>query len=279
MFGIGLSLTIKDFKHIVVSPRSLIIGLTGQIVILPIIAFILASLMNLPPEMKVGFVIIAASPGGATSNLITYLLRANVALSISLTTINSFITLVTVPLIIYLGLYLYMGEGETITLPIGKTILNIFMITIVPVTAGIMLRYYKPALARRIERPSRFVLPVLFFVIFITAVLLSSEKQGGLANVSGLYLKVLPWALILNILGMITGWLSARWFGYGKETQITLSVEIGIQNSALAITIASSALFLGNPQMAIPAIVYGLFTFISAIVFGFLIKRSTRLQW
>ena len=279
MFGIGLSLTIKDFKQIVEDPRALVIGLTGQMIVLPIVAFILASIMNMPPEIKVGFVIIAASPGGATANLITYLLRANVALSISLTTINSFITLLTVPLIIYLGLRFFMGEGETINMPVGETILNIFVITIIPVTAGILVRYFKPLLAKRIERPGRFILPILFLLIYITAVGLSSEKQGGLGSVSMVYLKVLPWALIMNILGMVTGWLSARGFGYGKDTQITLSVEIGIQNSALAITIASSALFLDNPTMAIPAIVYGLFTFLSALVFGLIIKRSTRIQW
>ena len=278
MFGIGLSLTIKDFHQIFIKPRKLIIGLTGQMIILPIIAFAFASWMDLPPEIKVGFVIIAACPGGATSNLITYLLRGNVALSISLTTINSFITLITVPIIIFFGLYLFMGEGESIRMPIGKTILNIFIITIIPVTAGILLKYFRPVIATRIEKPGRFVLPILFFVIYLTAVYLGSEK-GGEEGVSFLYFKIIPWALALNILGMTTGLFSAKWFGYSKETQITLSVEIGIQNSALAITIASSALFLGNATMAIPAIVYGLFTFISALVFGFIIKRSTRIQW
>jgi BASS family bile acid:Na+ symporter len=278
MFGIGLSLTIRDFRQVLITPRSLVIGLTGQMVILPVIAFLLASWMGLPPEIKVGFVIIAACPGGATSNLITYLLRGNVALSISLTTINSFITLITVPLIIYLGLFIFMGEGETIRLPIWKTIVNIFIITIIPVTSGILLKYFKPALAKRIEKPGRFVLPILFFIIYLTAVFLGSEK-GGEQGISALYFKVIPWALALNILGMTTGLMSAKWFGYAKETQITLSVEIGIQNSALAITIASSALFLDNPAMAIPAIVYGLFTFVSAVIFGFLIKRSVKIQW
>ena len=278
MFGIGLSLTIRDFVNVIVRPRALLIGLTGQMIILPLIAFTIASLMNLPPEIKVGFIIISACPGGATSNLITYLLRGNVALSISLTTINSFITLITVPLIIFFGLYMFMGEGETVRLPIGKTILNIFIITIIPVTAGILLKYFKPVLAAKIETPGRFVLPILFFIIYLTAVFMGSEK-GGEEGVSSLYFQSIPWALALNILGMTTGLLSAKWFGYGKETQITLSVEIGIQNSALAITIASSSLFLGNALMAIPAIVYGLFTFISAIVFGFLIKKSTRIQW
>jgi len=278
MFGIGLSLTIRDFKEVLVKPKALIIGLTGQMIVLPLVAFALASLMNTPPEIKMGFVIIAACPGGATSNLITYLLRGNVALSISLTTINSFITLITVPLIIFFGLYFFMGEGESIRMPIGKTVLNIFIITIIPVTAGILLKYFIPETAKRIEKPGRFILPVLFFVIYLTAVFLGSEK-GGEEGVSPLYLKSIPWALVLNILGMMTGLFFAKWFGYGKATQITLSVEIGIQNSALAITIASSALFLGNATMAIPAIVYGLFTFISALVFGFIIKRSTRIQW
>ncbi len=277
MFGMGLSLSVRDFHRVLVSPRAMITGLCCQMILLPCIAFLIATMANMPDEIKVGFVIIAACPGGATSNLITYLLRGNVALSISMTTINSFLTLFSVPFIVFLGLYWFMGEGETISLPVWSTVWNIFIITIIPTIAGVFIKYRWPVLAGKIERPGRYVLPVLYAIIFLVAILGIRNGQPG--EISDIYFQIAPYAILLNILGMLTGFSFALLMGYGKKTQITLSVEIGIQNSALAITIASSVFFLNNPVMAIPAIVYGFFTFFSAVLFGLLIKKSIRIRW
>lgn len=274
MFGMGLSLTIEDFRRVLIQPRSLFIGLFAQMILLPAIAFTIAHLANLPAELKVGFVIIAACPGGATSNLITYLLRGNVALSISLTTVNSFLTLVTTPLLIFLGLLWFMGTGETVQLPIGPTILKIFAITLLPTSLGIIARYKWTQWAIKSEKPLRFILPVLYGIIYIVAIL--GGKADSPDGLSGIYLKILPWAIALNLLGMTLGFGLALIARQKISNQVTLAVEVGIQNSALAITIASSSIFLDNYFMAIPAIIYGFFTFASAIIFGYLVKKYSR---
>jgi BASS family bile acid:Na+ symporter len=272
MFGMGLSLRIRDFQRVLVRPKALLIGLCCQMILLPSLAFLIATLAQLPPEIKVGIIIIAACPGGATSNLITYLLRGNVALSISMTSVNSFLTLFSVPFLIFWGLVFFMGEGVAIHMPVWSTVRNIFIITIIPTSLGVLIRYRWRDIAIRMEKPGRYVLTILYAIIFVVAVLVSSHDSTR--EVSNLYWQVAPFTLLLNLLGMITGFAFAKIMGYRPETQITLAVEIGIQNSALAITIASSAMFLHNPVMAIPAIVYGVFTFASAIIFGMMIKRG-----
>jgi len=276
MFGMGLSLSLNDFERVLIKPRGMILGLICQMILLPLLAFFIASVSGLPPELKTGIIIIAASPGGATSNLITYLLRGNVALSISMTAVNSIMTLVSVPLIIYLGLQAFMGEGEVIRLPVLNTILNVFLVTVLPTSLGVFTKYRFPIVARKLEKPGRYILPSIYAVIFLIAML--GTRRGDPMMVSALYMKTAPYAFILNILGMLAGYGAAKWLRYGRKTQITLSVEVGIQNSALAITIASSALFLNEPMMAIPAVIYGFFTFFSAIAFGLIINRSSRIN-
>lgn len=274
MFGMGLSLTIEDFKRILIYPKSLVAGLVAQMILLPLFAFLIAYFVNLPPELKVGLIIIAASPGGATSNLITYLLRGNVALSISLTTVNSFLTMVTTPLLIFVSLLLFMGDGQTVQLPIGMTILKIFLLTLLPTSLGIFIRYKKAAMAIRLENPLRIILPLLYGLIYVIAILGGkSEYESGLYE---LYLKIAPWAILLNLFGMVLGYSLARALRQNVSNQITLAVEVGIQNSAMAITLASSTLFLNNYIMAIPAIVYGFFTFASAIIFGYAIRKFSK---
>ncbi len=276
MFGMGLSLSLKDFERVLIKPRSLIIGLCCQMLLLPLIAFSIATLANLSEEIKVGIVIIAACPGGATSNLITYLLRGNVALSISMTAINSLLTLVSIPFIIFLSLKWFTGSGTIIQLPVWNTIINIFLVTLLPTSVGVFTKYKFPIVARKLEKPGRFILPSLYAIIFLIAMF--GAKGESTQEITSIYLRVAPFVLLLNILGMISGYSSARMLKYGKRTQITLSVEVGIQNSALAITIAGSSLFLNNPNMAIPAIVYGFFTFFSAVIFGIIINKNFKLK-
>jgi len=274
MFGIGLSLTIGDFRKIAVKPCSLLAGLASQMLLLPFIAFVIAASVNLPPELKVGIVIIAVCPGGATSNFITYFLRGNVALSISITIVNSFLTLITIPALVYLALIWQMGIGHSVDLPLGLTILKMFYITLLPISAGILVRNWQKKLALRLEKHMRYILPALFGFIYVVAILGSRERYQE--DVTDLYVRVLPWVVLLNLASMSFGFILSRLLKLEKGDQISLTVEIGIQNSALAITIAGSALFLDNYLMAVPAIVYGMFTFFSALSFGYLIKKFSR---
>lgn len=271
MFGMGLSLSIEDFKKVFIYPKGLIAGLVSQIIILPSLAFLIAELARLPAELKVGIVIIAACPGGATSNLITYLLRGNVALSISMTTINSFITLVTTPLLIFFGLLIFLGAGQQVQLPILPTIFKIFYITLLPTSLGLFIRFKQKKFAQELEKPLRYILPILYLIIYLLAIFGSKETHP--TDLMETYASVAPYVLGLNLFGMGFGFFLGRSLRQDVDNQITLAVEVGIQNSALAITIASSTIFLNNYYMSIPAIVYGFFTFASAILFGIIMRK------
>ena len=273
MFNLGLSLTVKDFKRTFTLPKALIIGLCCQMLLLPLIAFGLAYISDLPPSIKVGIVIIAACPGGATSNLITYLLKGDVALSISLTAINSILILFSIPGVVYLGLHAFLDKETMITLPFFQTILKIVLMILLPTFLGLLTRMYLPNLAKKIEKYMKYITTILLAIVFAFTIF---DNNSRTSNSVQMYLSTAPYALGLNLAGMLSGYFIGRLSGFAKRKQITLSIEVGIQNSALAITLASSQVFLGNPQMAIPAVIYGMFTFFNAAFFGFIIKKWLR---
>lgn len=168
MFGVGLSLKGSDFRRVFRYPKELIVALGSQMIFLPIIAFILTLLHpSLPPAIKTGFIILAASPGGATSGFITYLFRGNVALSLSLTTINSILTLFSIPLIVNWALDHFMGAHVELHLPFWDTVRHIFAITIVPAAIGILLRRKRPDWADSIQRPARYIMLLLLLIVFL----------------------------------------------------------------------------------------------------------------
>lgn len=273
MFNLGLSLRLRDFRRILQNPTSFFVGLFSQMVVLPALAFGIASLSNLSPETKVGIVIIAACPGGAVSNLITYYLKGNVPLSISLTSVNSFLILITIPLIVHLGLNTFMTEASYIEMPVLYTISRVFLMIIIPVIVGMIVRARARKIADRLEGFLKYATVVLLAIVYSFVIF---EKNGGTMTSLDQYLRITPWVFALNIIGMTMGYILARLFRFGIARQITLSVEVGIQNSALAITIASGTTFLGNHEMAIPAVVYGMFTFFNAVIFGLIIKKWLR---
>ncbi len=270
MFNLGLSLTFKDFKRTFALPKALIIGICCQMILLPLIALGLAYISGLPPAIKVGLVIIAACPGGATSNLITYLLKGDVALSISLTSVNSVLILFSIPSIMYLTLQAFLDESTMIALPFFQTILKILLMIILPTFIGLLVRFKAPRDANEVEKRMKYITTLLLAVVFTFTIIDNDYKT---TNTSQLYISTAPFAFALNIFGMLSGYIIGRIAGFSKRRLITLVIEIGIQNSALAITIASSQVFLGNVQMAIPAIIYGMFTFFNAAIFGYIIKK------
>jgi len=269
--GMGLSLTDKDFKNIFVQPKAVIIGLCCQMVLLPVIAYMIARFIHMDPVFKVGLMIIAACPGGATSNLITYLLRGNVALSISMTAINSMITLITIPLIVHFSLEAFIHENENIILPVGETIIKVFLITIVPAFLGTRIRKNYPDFAIRLERPLRVLLPLLLLVVYAGVIFI--DQGTGSATRSD-FIRIFPNALLLNVLAMVAGFLVARVLRLRVINQFTISIEVGLQNSALAIFVAAT--LLENNDMALVPVVYGSFSFFSTLLFGWTVKK---LRW
>ena len=266
--GMGLSLTDRDFRNIFVQPKAVIIGLCSQMILLPLIAFVIARLINIDPLFKVGLMIIAACPGGATSNLITYILRGNVALSISMTAINSLITLVTIPVIVTLSLGAFIHQDAAIKLDVLDTILKVFLITILPAFAGTRIRKWKPLFADGLEKPLRIILPLLLLFIYAGVILID---HGTGAETRAGFFTILPYALLLNITAMGTGLLVARTMKLGIRNQFTITIEVGLQNSALAIVVATT--ILRSPSMALVPVVYGSFSFFTTLLFGWLVRK------
>jgi len=266
--GMGLSLTERDFRNIFMQPRAVIIGLCCQMILLPVIAWLIVRSIDIDPVFKVGLMIISACPGGATSNLITYLLRGNVALSISMTALNSLITLITIPLVVHLSLEAFIQDDTAIRLNAGETIIKVFLITIVPAFIGTRIRKNYPRFSINLERPLRVILPLLLLVVYAGVILID---QGTGAATRSDFLTIFPHTLFLNILAMVSGFLVARVFRLRVINQFTISIEVGLQNSALAIFVAAT--LLNSNDMALVPVVYGSFSFFSTLLFGWSVKK------
>jgi bile acid:Na+ symporter, BASS family len=269
MFGLGLSLTIHDFKQILVNPKAIITCLSIQILIIPVIAFLIASCSGLNQEQKVGIVLVSVCASGASSNLITHLVKGNVALAISMTTLNSFITLLTLPFIVSIAIHLFLGKDSQIILPVGETVLQIFMVTIVPASIGLYIRKMKEKFAINMEKPLKFILPILLGLVF-TFKIFGGEQQGGSGITVSEAFKIFPFVFLLNIFAMLAGYYISKIVKLCFRNQYTIAIEVGLHNTALALLVAGS--ILQTPEMEKPALVYAMFTFFSAILFVFAIK-------
>lgn len=257
MLGMGLGLTLTDFKRIAIAPKPVIIGLAAQLIMLPIVGFLVASVFPLSPELAVGVMVLAACPGGPTSNLVTYLALGDVALSISLTAISSLMAVITIPLIINFATNSFIGENTSLQLPWADTVLQIAVITLIPVTLGMVIHYYAPRFAAQAEKQVKWL--SLFFLTLIIFGLLLKERE----NVIGFFLQV-GWAtLTLNVVTMLLGYLLATAAKLGHKSAVAITCEVGIQNGTLAIAIASTPTLLNNPTIAIPAAIYALLMFVT----------------
>jgi bile acid:Na+ symporter, BASS family len=258
MLGMGLSLTLKDFQRVTFYPKAVIIGLVNQLLVLPLIAFSTLLFLPVSPELAVGVMILAACPGGATSNLLTHMAKGDTALSISLTAISSFITVFSIPILVNFSLIHFMGEGEIIQLPVLKTMAQIVVITIIPVSIGMILKNKFPELAKKSEKPVKISSAIFITIIIIGAIL--NDKDVIIPS----FIAVGPVTLLLNVVMLAIAYFSAKLFNASKPQSISISIESGIQNGTLAIAIASSPLLLNNPDMAISPAIYSLIMFITA---------------
>ena len=266
MYSLGLGLTSSDFKRVLQQPRDFLIGLISQTIVLPIVAFLLVITFQLTPELGLGLMIIAAAPGGVTSNILTLLGRGDVALSISLTAIISLLSFITIPLIIGFS-YKYLFGNELIgKLPLSKVIYSIFAIVTVPVILGMISRYYFTSVSMKVLKSARKISTCLFVIVLLGAIIKEKDliieyyQQTGLATLS------------LNIIMLMIAWLMATMFGSGIKQKISISIECGLQNGTLAIAV-STLLFGGGPT-TIPAATYSVTMFITAVLFVLLLRRK-----
>lgn len=255
MLGMGLSLKLSDFHQIFKTPKAVFVGLLAQLVVLPFIGFALMHFWIIQPEYAVGIILLAACPGGPTSNLFAYLGKCDTALSISLTAVSSIITIFTIPFIVNLAMEIHLGKGQYVALPVLQTILQIMIITIIPVGLGMYLKSKKNNFAQKAERPVKIASTILIIVIILGAILKNKEIIAQAFLETGL-----P-ALSLNIITLLLGFLVAKLFQLNFKQSSTVSIESGIQNGTLAIAIAASSTLLNNPAIAIPPAVYSILMF------------------
>ena len=257
MLGMGLSLSPADFKRVVYNPRAAALGFVNQIVILPVVGFLLVLLFGLENlYLAVGIMVLAACPGGPTSNLISHISKGDTALSISLTAISSLVAVITIPLIINFSLAHFLQQGEYVPLPVLDTILRLTIITLIPVGIGMYIRAKAKNFARKMDKPVKIVSGILLFLIIFAAI--NSNRDIFVSS----FRDVGPVALALNTVMLSIGYLTARFFKLNVAQSVTLSVESGIQNGTLGIMIAST--LLANDVMAISPAIYSLIMFMTA---------------
>lgn len=268
MLGMGMTLIPKDFTRITKYPKAAFIGIVNQLIFLPIIGFSLAIAFDLDATMAIGLMILAAAPGGPTSNLITQVCKGNIALSVTLTAIVSFATILTIPTILSFALdYFGSTTDVVIKLPIVDIILQILVIIAIPISIGMLIRRSKPAFAIRMEKPMRTASTVIFVLIFIAIVAAKWKFLGDAMKQVGLV------TLLLNIATMTLGYVTARLFKLNLKDSISITVESGIQNGTLAIVIATTV--LNNLDMAIPIVAYSIWMFVTgSILMWYFSKRK-----
>lgn len=273
MVGIGTSLTPADFRNIFRYPKGVFVGLLGQMILLPLVALAIARVSPLPQEFKAGLILVAACPGGATSNLIVHLFRGNVAMSISFTIVNSFLTLISIPAWVYLALWIFRGKGQAIPMPLADSLVHILFMTVIPCTIGIWLGSRFPLQIAKYRKIMDGIMPILMAFAMVAAVFFE-KKNDGLTLSADLFFNVFPWVFLLNVGGLGTGYVLAWLFGLGNRNRMTVSVEVGMQNTGLAIAIATSAYMLNDRSLAIPAAVYAMFTFFTAVGWAAFLRRK-----
>ena len=256
MFGMGLTLVVNDFTRLFTYPKEVIIGLCNQLVFLPLIGFLIILLFDLNSSMAIGIMILSLCPGGPTSNLITQVARGNIGLSVTLTALASLITVFTIPIILSKAITYFTGETDiVIELPIVQTMIQILVITVIPVSIGMLIRKKNEAFAIRMERPMRIASTVLFVIIFLLVMIANKDlivqamKEVGLPT------------LLLNLSTMALGYTTAKIFGIKGKSQISITIESGIQNGTLAFVIATT--ILNNVEMGLPTGAYSIWMFIT----------------
>jgi BASS family bile acid:Na+ symporter len=265
MFSLGLGLTGADFTRVAKQPKDFFIGLICQIILLPIIAFILVKLWPISPELALGVMIIAAAPGGVTSNILTSFAKGDVALSISLTAIISLLSVITVPFIVITSLGLLGLENISKDFSLISMAISMFLIVVVPTLLGMIFRKFLIDITNKLEPISKKISLLLFIIVLLGAIL--GEKDNILSYFADAGLVT----LILNIIMMILAFFVAQLLGTGIEQKKCISIECGLQNGTLAIFVGST--LFGGGVYIIPAATYSLIMFLTSLIFVFIVRK------
>ena len=265
MFALGLGLTGADFLRVVKQPRDFFVGTFSQIILLPIIAFILVKLWPISPELAIGVMIIAAAPGGVTSNILTSFAKGDVALSISLTAIISLLSVITVPFIILTSLTLIENSGLDLNISLTKMAISMFLIVTVPVIIGMIFRKFASNVAIKFESIAKKISAVLFVIVLLGAILAEKDNVVSYFAQAGLI------TLVLNVVMMIVAYYIAQLLASGTQQKKCITIECGLQNGTLAIFVATS--IFGGGIYVIPAATYSLILFATSLIFVYMVRK------
>ena len=267
MLGLGMSLTVQDFLRIIKIPKDFLVGITCQLILLPIIAFTLIKLLNTPIELALGVMLIAAAPGGVTSNVLTKFANGDVALSISLTAIVSLISIISVPFIVFVSIDLLNIDYVTKEISMVSISLKMFFVVTVPVIIGMIARYFAKSFITRNFLIIQRISIALFIMVFITIYI---EEWD---NVVSFIVRAGKITLILNVVMMVVGFYIAKFFASGVAQQRCISLECGLQNGTLAVFVGTQ--LFDEMVYLVPTATYALIMMITSIFFIFVIKKNT----
>ena len=265
MFSLGLGLRFSDFARVATRPRDFLVGALSQVVLLPAVAFVLVSLWSLPPELALGVMIIAAAPGGVTSNLLTAFGRGDVALSISLTAVISLLSVITIPLIVVFAHDRFMG-ADAGDVSVVEAALGVFLIVTLPALIGLMTRRLAEGFATRFQPTARHVSTLLFVLVLAGAIYQEHENALYYLAQAG------PITAVLNVAMMVLAYLLARLFASGPRQRVAIAIECGVQNGTLAIAVAT--LLFGGGLATVPAATYSILMFGTALIFIAVLRRQ-----
>ena len=266
MFALGLGLTGLDFLRVIKQPKDFFVGAIGQIILLPVIAFILISIWPISPELAIGVMIIAAAPGGVTSNILTSFAKGDVALSVSLTAIISLLCVVTVPFIIVTSLSLLGIDSIAQNISLTGMAISMFLIVTVPVIIGMVFRKFASNVALKFEPFAKKISMVLFFIVLLGAILAEKDNIVSYFADAGLI------TLILNVVMMFVAFYIAQLLGTGNSQKKCIAIECGLQNGTLAIFVGTT--LFGGGAYVIPAATYSLIMFVTSLIFVFFIRKT-----
>lgn len=263
MFGLGLDLTLADFRCVGRQPRAAGIALACQLLLLPLVCFGIVVALDLPPLLGIGMMLLASSPGGTTAALFSHLYRGDVALNITLTAINSLIAIVTLPLITGLAIAWY-GRQDDVHMPLSE-IVNVFVLILVPVGLGMLVKARRPDFAQRMDKPVRIASALILLVLILGVVL--AER----ANIGEYLAQIGVAAALFCATSLVVGYVVPKAFGVPGPQAIASSMEIGVHNSTLAIFVAVEV--LDNTEISVPAAVYSILMFVFAAIWGRFVSR------
>ncbi|MEH6345609.1 MAG: bile acid:sodium symporter family protein [Bermanella sp.] len=266
MLGMGMALKLADFKLVLSNPKAVSLGIFAQMVMLPLLAYLIVLAFDLKGAMAMGLMILALCPGGTTSNMYTYLAKGDIALSVTLTSVVSLLAPLTVPVMIAALMGIIMGDGQVIELPVLKTVIQLLVITVVPIGIGMVINHYKPNFSAKAETPVK-IFSMGFLMLVVTGVVMKNSE-----HMAGYFAHVGLAALVLNLCCLLMGYGLATLAKLNEAQSKAISIEVGFQNGTLAMMIALT--LLNNDEMAIAATCYSIIMFMTGALFAKLLSRK-----